>query len=165
MTTTKRPYAEGTDVPVDRTLADIKAELAARGVTKFGYGQDGNRVVLGFTLEGRNYVMRIIEPDPQDFPRYRAKNNRWVDGEVRLEQERRRKWRVLYLHVKAALVLVDEKMQTAAHVFQAYALLPDGRTAGDWLEPQLKHAYETGQMPPLLPMLIAGTSDITGDDA
>ena len=144
MTTTKRPYADGTDVPVARSLDEIKTELAKRGVTTFGYAQDGAaggpvRVVVAFK--------NIVEPDPQDYPGYRAGNGRWVDGEKQRAQETRRRWRTLALYIKAALVAVDEQLMTAPQVLQAFALLPDGRTAGDWLEPQLKHAYATGQMP------------------
>lgn len=165
MTTTKRPYAEGTDVPVSRSLDEIKSELAKRGVTTFGYAQDGRRVVVAFTLEGRHYRMMITEPDPKDYPGYRAGNGRWVDGEKQLAQETLRRWRTLALYIKAALVAVDEKILTAPQVLQPFALLPNGRTAGEWLEPQLQRAYETGQMPPLLPLLITGAGEASGGEA
>jgi len=33
---------------------------------------------------------------------------------------------------------------------QPYILLPNGRTAGEWLAPQIEAAYQSGRMPALL---------------
>ena len=35
--------------------------------------------------------------------------------------------------------------------FLANIVLPDNTTAGEWMLPQIEHAYRTGKMPPLPP--------------
>lgn len=32
-------------------------------------------------------------------------------------------------------------------------VLPDGKTVGEFMAPQIETAYKTGEMPPLLPMI------------
>ena len=34
--------------------------------------------------------------------------------------------------------------------FLSHILLPDGKTAGSWMKPQIAAAYHSGKMPPLL---------------
>jgi len=41
--------------------------------------------------------------------------------------------------------------KTLEREFMADIVLPDGRTTAEWLAPQLSLAYETAQMPALLP--------------
>ena len=57
------------------------------------------------------------------------------------EQACRSRWRALYLIIKAN------------REFFYDVVLPDGRTAGEFLAPQIEAAYETGERPPLLPVI------------
>jgi hypothetical protein len=46
---------------------------------------------------------------------------------------------------------VESKRITIKDEFLAYTVMPDGRTVSEWLQPQLENAYQSGNMPPLLP--------------
>lgn len=60
--------------------------------------------------------------------------------------------RALYLIVKAKLEAVEAGISTVEREFFYDIVLPDGRTAGEWMAPQIEAAYQTGQMPAMLPM-------------
>jgi hypothetical protein len=67
------------------------------------------------------------------------------------EKEVMRRWRVLHTLILEPLfkLALEEEGDDAMKVFMAYALLPDGSTVGETMEPQLTIAYETGAMPAL----------------
>ncbi|MBT9828162.1 hypothetical protein GPL19_19805 [Enterocloster bolteae] len=44
-------------------------------------------------------------------------------------------------------------ISTVEREFLYDIVLPDGRTAGEWIAPQIEMSYQTGQMPAMLPML------------
>ena len=69
------------------------------------------------------------------------------------EQACRSRWRALYLIIKAKLEAVESGISTIEREFFYDVVLPDGRTIGEFMAPQLETVYETGQMPTLLPML------------
>jgi hypothetical protein len=56
--------------------------------------------------------------------------------------------------VKALLEATESGLDALAErIMQSLILLPDGRTVGEWWQPQLERAYLTGEMPSFLPML------------
>lgn len=69
------------------------------------------------------------------------------------EQACRAKWRALYLIIKAKLEAVESGISTIEREFFYDIVLPDGNTVGEFLSPQLDMVYESGNMPPMLPML------------
>ena len=69
------------------------------------------------------------------------------------EQACRSRWRALYLIIKAKLEAIEAGISTVEREFFYDVVLPDGRTAGEFLAPQIEAAYETGEMPPLLPVI------------
>ena len=48
---------------------------------------------------------------------------------------------------------------TVEEEFLAHIYLPDGRTVGEFMRPQIEESYSTGRMPPMLPMLPPGKTD------
>ena len=54
---------------------------------------------------------------------------------------------------KAKLEAVESGISTVEREFFYDVVLPDGKTIGEWMAPQLETAYQTGTMPPMLPML------------
>ena len=46
---------------------------------------------------------------------------------------------------------VASGITTLEEEFLAHMVLPDGQTVGQWLLPQVAEAYDTRQMPPMLP--------------
>ena len=53
--------------------------------------------------------------------------------------------------IKAKLEAVTAGISTVEAEFLANVVLPDNRTAGEWMLPQIDRAYRTGEMPPMLP--------------
>jgi len=56
----------------------------------------------------------------------------------------------MLLIIKAKLEAVEAGVSTFEEEFMAFIALPDGRTVGDFMAPQIDAAYKTGRMPPLL---------------
>ncbi len=69
------------------------------------------------------------------------------------EQACRQRWRALALVVKAKLEAVESGISTFEEEFLANIMLPNNQTVGQYVLPQVEIAYETGQMPALLPGL------------
>ena len=67
-----------------------------------------------------------------------------------IAQEERQRWRALVLVIKAKLEAVESGITTFENEFLAHIVLPDNRTVGEWLAPQIDSAYEEGGMPKLL---------------
>ena len=150
-------YAEKTSVSVSRTKADIEELISRYGAEQFVSGFKGNIAAIGFTISGRQIRFILPLPDKQarEYWYTPGRGNRRTDDAAHTawEQACRSRWRALYLIVKAKLEAVEAGISTVEREFLYDIVLPDGRTAGEWLAPQIETAYETGQMPPMLPML------------
>lgn len=151
-------YAAGTDVSSDRSRSEIERTLRRYGASAFAYGWEGPTAQVAFKLAGRQVRFRLPLPDPESreftvTPTGRARSA--SAAEDAYEQAVRQRWRALALVIKAKLEAVDAGISTVEDEFMAHIALPDGRTVGDWLGPQLDVVYGRGQMPALLP----GASD------
>lgn len=132
-------YAEKTTVPVSKTRIEIEELIRKHGAGQFISGYSGNKVMIGFTAAGRQVRFRVDIPD--------GKNQRDT------EQLERQRWRALLLVIKAKFEAIDSGVSCFDDEFLAHIVLPDGQTAGQWIQPQIDEAYETGNMPAMLPML------------
>jgi hypothetical protein len=149
------PYAEGTNVSVDRSMSELQALLRKYGASGFAFGSDDDarQTRVQFKLAGRVYRLDVAHPDPAA---YRVRMN---NGQYRSEQaatnaaarEEQRHWRSLVLVIKAILVGVADGVLTAEDALMAFTVLPDGSTLSQWAAPQLDHALSSKQMPGLLP--------------
>lgn len=153
----KRRFAENTDVPVERSLAEIERLLGTYGCNAFqrgwqDVGQVGRTELLSFETRSRRIRFSVTIPPRatfRDTPTSQRRSDKAI--EVVYEQERRRLWRVLYLSIKAKLVAVDSGLLTFEDEFLAYTVLPDHSTVGEWAGPQLDRIIASGALPPLLP--------------
>jgi len=147
-------YAEKTSTPVDRSKAEIERILRRYGATGFMYGWQENMAIIGFQMNQRTYQLRLPLPDENDDAVVMTPTGRRRTGSVReaaLKQEERRRWRALALVIKALLEAAASGIATIDKLFLAHAMLPDGSTVGDWVDPQLDTIYRTKEMPRLLP--------------
>lgn len=133
-------YAARTTVDQHTTRADIEKLLAKAGATAFVYGSEQAKATLMFKLRDR--FIRFTLPLPEI-------GDRAVDR-LRAEQGVRSRWRALFLVIKAKLESVDSGIVTFEDEFLSNTITPSGETVSQWLQPQLKIAYERGTMPPLL---------------
>lgn len=152
-------YAANTDVPSDRSRAEIERTLERYGADQFFYGWQGGAATIGFRMHERRVQFVLPLPDRND-DEFRLTPSRGYlrsekDQAAAYEQAVRQKWRALALVVKAKLEAVESGITTFEEEFLAHIVLPNGQRVGAWMIPQVGTAYETGSMPPLLPMLEA----------
>ena len=148
-------YAAKTDVTSQTSRAEIERTLARYGAAGFMYGWDNQRGAVGFQVNGRQVRFVVPLPDRQarEFTHTPARGQQrsQSQAEKAYEQAVRQRWRALALAVKAKLEVIETGIATFDEEFAAYIVLPNGRTVGEWLVPQIERAYEEGTMPALMP--------------
>ena len=156
------PYASETEVPVERSRQQIEAMLRQRGCEGYAsaWSADGDRIEFAW----KGLRIRFVLPKVD-----KAKHRHDTAGRERkppvweraVTQAERVRWRGLYLVVKAKLEAVESGIATFEDEFLAYIMLPDGRTVGGWVGPQLQAAYDPdkGIMPATLPLLALEAGD------
>jgi hypothetical protein len=152
---TRPGYAAGTTVPVERSRSEIEKLLVAHGAGEFAYSSRPDRQVIGFELGGRyiRYTMPMPDRSARQFTHTPTGRQRRSAGEAAAayEQAVRARWRALLLIIKAKLEAVHAGVSTLESEFLAWTLVPDGRTVGDWLTPELDKVYGGGDLPALMP--------------
>lgn len=154
-------YASSTTVSTESSRAEIERTLTRYGAQSFAYGWSGHRAMIEFAMNDRRirFVLALPDKEATEFwltPAGRRKlapeaaHKKW-------EQACRQRWRALNLVIKAKLEAVEAEISTVESEFLSWTVLPDGTTAGEWIEPQIAEAYETGIMPMMLPQLGSGT--------
>jgi hypothetical protein len=134
-----RKYAEGTEVPADRSRAEIEKILTRFGADQFGYGSKEGAAVIVFRSSSRH--VRFLLPLPGSREHLNAD---------RREREVRRRWRALTMCIKAKLESVATGIETFEESFMAHVVLPNGMTIAEHAQPLIEQAYADGKMPPLL---------------
>lgn len=146
-------YAKGTKVAVENSRAELERTLNRYGADAFSYGSDGEQAIVAFRAHGKHVKMALAYPPLEDFRWVANRSYTRTPAQQRSAREQRVRelWRALVLVVKAKLESVESGIESFEEAFLPYILLPDGRTAGGFLTPQIERAYETGEMPSLLP--------------
>ena len=93
---------------------------------------------MGFYYQSRHIKITLELPDKGDFVQTPGgRKQRGTEAILKAwEQACRQSWRALALVIKAK--------------FEAYTMLPDGRTVSQSISPQIETMIETGKMPKLL---------------
>jgi len=148
-------FAEGTTVPVEKTKAEIEATVMRFGAQGFVCGWIGGTAAIVFEMQGRRVKFVLPMPDKNDSKVTIRRQDGWRGPSEKQKQDRidaevRRRWRALLLAIKAKLEVVQSGIASFEEEFLSHVVLPDGKTVGQWMGPQLKSVYETGRMPPLL---------------
>jgi hypothetical protein len=133
-------YANRTTVSAEKSRMEIEQLLNKYGATAFMYGSNGNRAVIQFELHNRRYRLTLNLPMRDEY-----------GSKTSYEQALRSLWRALLLTIKAILVAVEQGIMRLEEALLAHIVLPNNQTVGEWLDPQLEEAYQSGRMPPLLP--------------
>lgn len=146
-------YAEGTDVSIDRSRAEIERTLKRFGATGFMYGWNEGAHVLGFQHAGRQIKYILPMPERSEFRLTPTGIKRSESSLANAyDQAIRERWRALALLVKAKVAGVEAGISSFEEEFLSQTVVPGGATVGQWLIPQLEEAYEQKRVPPLLPM-------------
>lgn len=152
------PYAEGTVVPIEKSVTEVRKLLGANGATHYAYGSTPEGEIVQFAIDGHFYRFSVEPVTPASLraafmaehenewnARTRADRINWAQ---RAEAEGRRRWRARVLWLKSLLEFMEVVPLTQSML--SNLVLPDGRTFGGWAGPQIEAMYETGGMPPLL---------------
>jgi hypothetical protein len=136
-----RRYAEGTQVSVEKSKADLEKLVRKHGAVNFltAWDDDRGMGVVQFRIGEPMIRMLIRSPDKKEYSRPNA-----------VEKEMRRRWRALLLITKAKLEIIAGGESTVEREFLADVMLPDGSTVGERMMPRLELAYQTGDMPKML---------------
>lgn len=159
-------YAERTTVAPEKTRAEIEMTLTRFGADAFMYGWNGDQAVIQFRYKHGNLYrqVRFVLPMPTE-SEFRVGRNYTVrtaaQQKAAWEQEIRRRWRSLLISIKAKLDAVESGIFTFDQEFLAHVVLPDGRTTGEWLAPQLEEAYEHGEMPSEMRLALPAAGETT----
>lgn len=158
-------FGDSTNVPVEKTRAELDQLLGKHGATqRASYQDDDNGLaVIQCRIASRMVRFEVSIPAVKTFaPKSWAgipgcgeggsntQQNRAAFMRKRQEQAARAAWRRLLLVTRAKLELIADGGSTVEREFLADILLPDGRTVGRALAEPLQQAYETGGMPKLL---------------
>ncbi len=150
-------YANQTNVPADRSRSEIERTLTRYGADSFMCGTRGSTTAVQFEVNGRRIFFRLELPNPDSLEYTHSSTGRVRRSQAQAleawEQACRQRWRALALIVKVKLEPVEAGISSFELEFLPYTVLPNGGTVGDWALPQIALVYETGQMPPMLPML------------
>ena len=105
-------YAEKTTVPVSKSRIEIEELIRKHGAGQFVSGYSGDKVVIGFTAEGRQvrFLMRM--------PAGRTNKE--------TEQLEGQRWRALLLVIKAKFEAIESGVSCFDDEFLAHIVLPDG---------------------------------------
>lgn len=142
---------------IEKSIAEI-LEVLRKGLgsdENYGHFQSKGIHTVAFSFRGRTYQMRIIPASPDGFRvtetgRQRKEESVWAE----VDQETRRRARVLLLCVKAKLEAAALGITTVEEEFLGGLVLPSGQTMGQWAldSPKLTQEGE----PDLRLMLPAG---------
>lgn len=148
-------YAKDTEVSTDRSLAEIRTTLRRYDPDyEFAFGEKKGVAIIEFTLRGRQvrFMLALPQPDEPRFTKTPTRRDR-SPAAAREEHEKavRRIYRVFVLVVKAKLEAVESGLTEFQTEFMAQLVLPGGMTVGDAVNDRITEAYETGQVPSLLP--------------
>jgi hypothetical protein len=147
-------YAAGTEVPTDRSRAEIEKTLRRYGASQFVYAWDDDRAILGFTAHQRQirFVIPLPDPNGREFTVTETGRQRSATAAAdAYERAVRQRWRVLALVVKAKLEAVAAGLVAFEDEFLPFTVLPGGQTVADVIRGGVAEAYRTGQVPPLMP--------------
>lgn len=141
-------YAKNTSVSVDRSQAEIKKILTKYKATSFAFGESSDKAMIQFDMTGKR--VRFILPMPI---LGKQKDHRgWVMNQNAVSQLERSRWRALVLIIKAKLESVEAGITTIEQEFMAHIVLPNGKTVGEIVLPEIEMSYQSGKMPALLGM-------------
>lgn len=132
-------YAEKTTVPVSKSRIEIEELIRKHGAGQFISGYSGEKVMIGFTASDRQ--VRFVVEIPK------------TSTDKQQEQIERQRWRALLLVIKAKFEAIESGVSCFDDEFMAHIVLPNGQTISEVMVPQIVQAYETRQMPALLPMI------------
>lgn len=152
-------YAKNTCVSSEKSRAEIEKILSKYGASQFMYGWKDEAAIIAFHLSNRRvqFILHLPNKNSRKFTHTPSKGRERSPAQIEeaYEQAIKQKWRSLALCIKGKLVSVEDEIEMFEDAFMANIVLPGGARVGEWMRPQIAKAYESGEMPKLLPMIEA----------
>lgn len=146
-------YASETNVPVERSKAEIERLITRYGASKFMTGHDGERAAVMFQMKGKmvQFILPLPKRDERRFWYTPHRQNKRSEPEAYREWEQacRSRWRALCLCIKAKLEAIEAGITTFESEFLAHFVMPNGKTFGEYAIPQIEQAVTEQRMPTL----------------
>lgn len=142
-------YAAKTDVPTDKSRAEIERTLSRYGASRFAYMNEPERAMIAFEMQGKRIRFVLPLPNKDTFsntPGGRRKRDEHSKFKA-WEQACRQCWRALALAIKAKLEWTETGIVTIEEEFLPYIVTGNGKTVAEILMPQLNQLYESGRVP------------------
>lgn len=146
-------FAANTTVSVSASKAEIEGIVERYGADGFMSAWHAGNAIIAFTMQGRQirFVLEMPHKSEKRFTHH-SRGARTPDAALKeWEQACRQRWRALALVIKAKLEAVESGISVLEDEFLANIVMPDGKTVGAHIRPLIAAAYETGNMPMLLP--------------
>ncbi len=145
-------YAENTTVSSEKSRTEIERTLTRYGATGFLYAWGATGATVAFQMSGRQIKFKLPMPSVEEFGETPTGLARSASAmQTAHDQAIRQRWRALALCIKAKLETIESGITEFDDEFMAHIVMPDGKTVGEIMVPQIAIAYDTGNMPPLLP--------------
>jgi len=134
-----------TEIPAERTIAELQKMLSAHGANAMMTEYDGPHVsAVSFRMkigeEQRAFKLPCNWKSVHEILKPKRERTVWDKekaaklDEKRKEQSIRTAWRIIHTWVKAQLALVEVNMVSVPQVFLPYAVMRDGRTLSEHIE-------------------------------
>jgi len=147
-------YAINTETSVDSSKTQISKVLKRYGATTTSINETPQFALVAAQIHGIQIRIRLQLPLLND-PEITMTPTRKYRNEVGIKKEYDRAikstLRALYMILHSRLEEIDRGISTAQQAFMPWIMLPDNSIVEDHVLPTIKTAYETGQVPPLLP--------------
>jgi len=152
-------YASGTDVPAERTRAELERLVVRHGASGWVYGFDDRLrlAAISFRLKDsaggeRQYRFEVPLPARAEFEVKLGNGQFRSQAQVsaKVAAETRRRWRALYIVVKALLTANEDGIVTTEDALMAFTVMPDGTTLREQ-QRAIGEYLARGEMPQLLP--------------
>jgi DNA repair photolyase len=147
-------YATDTDVPVEKSRAEIERLLQRAGAEEFGSMLNTKSAIIAFRLRGKmvRFTLPLPNRNAEAFTHTpgRKKLRSEAEAHKAWEQGCRSRWRALCLCIKAKLEACETGITTFESEFLAHFVIPGGKTYGEVAIPALEEATKHGKMPQLM---------------
>ena len=141
-----RPYAD-TAVSIDRSVAEVMAQLRTRNATGLQFTEEGNRSTLRFmwrSTSGAELCARfVVEVKPMKWRGRTTPTSKQI-AEM-YAQEKRRLFRVLVYFIKNLFEAVDGGLLSIEQALLPHLEAAGGQTLGELLVPRL-HQLRAGPL-------------------
>jgi hypothetical protein len=141
-------YAENTQVPVDRSKAEIERLVQRYGADEMASGWREGKAMIQFRMNDRHVRFVLPLPLRSEFASTGAGRSRTAaSAESAWEQACRQRWRALALTIKAKLESAESGIEEFETAFMGQIVMPNGRTIAEQILPVIDDAYKTKKMP------------------